>query len=286
MKHFLISFLMLCSLPCFAQIKVPADFAFSTPFYEAENKYVVFSPKPADDYLALGVPYFDPTAGYSYRYLGNLKVANGKLNFYPADPNSSLIARWENLDLKVAVLSPSRVKEFKLAPEPEFLKDYQTDKLDTDYLMDKLSAQNGAGYPQLALPKLEKLQKEGYRSATIYFELAFAYNALNQFSKAEAAVDEAEKNGFRDELLIKEMHYALLHQNKVLPAAEYLEKNFKNFKSKSYKSESILNQLITFDNNKDLKNTQKWIAIYKTEIGEDQYKPRVDEIEKRLKDTK
>ncbi len=48
MKKLLLSFLMICSLQIFAQIKTPSDFAFITPFYEAENKYIVFSPKAED----------------------------------------------------------------------------------------------------------------------------------------------------------------------------------------------------------------------------------------------
>lgn len=277
---------MICSLQICAQIKVPADFSFSTPFHEAVNKYIVFSPKPDDKQLMLGVAYIDPTAGYSYRYFGNITVDNGKLNFVPAEENADFIARWQNLDLKVAVLPDERVGQLKLSAYPEFLKFYQTDKLDRDFLVDILSFQNGAGYSNLALPQLEKLRKENYKSAKFYFELAFAYNALNQSSKAEEVIYEAEKNNLKDELLIKEMHYALLHQNKLMLAGDYLESNFKNFKSKNYKSESIVNQIINYSNQKDVVNAKKWIRIYKTEIGEDQFKPRVDDIEKRLNDVK
>ena len=286
MRQFLISLLMIFSSQFFAQVKVPTDFKFTTPFHEALNNYIVFSPRPEDKDLSIGVPYFDPSAGYSYRYFGTLKFENGKLSFAPADANSSLIARWQNLDLKVAVLSNERVKEIKLPLEPEFLISYQTDKLDKDFLVDQLGFQNGTGYSNLALPKLEQLRKENYQSEQFYFELAFAYNALNQPSKAEEVIIEAEKNNFKSELLIKEMHYALLHQNKLIPAADYLQRNFKNFKSKNYKSESIVNQIINFSNQNDHSNTEKWIKIYRSEIGEDQFKPRVDDILKKLRDIK
>lgn len=275
---------MICSLQLCAQIKVPADFSFSTPFYEAENKYIVFSPRPEDQQLMIGVAYIDPTAGYSYRYYGTITVEDGKLKLVPAQENTDMIARWQNLALKVAVLSEARVKEFELANPPEFLKFYKSNKPEKDFLVDKLSFQNGAGYSNLALPKLEELRKEGYRSAKFYFELSFAYNALQQFSKAENAVNEAEKYNFHDELMIKEMHYALLHQDKLIPAADYLQKNFKNFQSKLYKSEGIVNQVISFFNNNDMKNAGKWIKIYKSEIGEDQYKTRIDDIENKLKE--
>lgn len=281
MKKLFISLFVIFSLLSFAQVKVPADLTFTTPFYEAENKYIVFTPKAEEKDLMLGVPYFDEAAGYSYKFLGSLNFDNGKAEFTPAE--NDFIARWQNLDLKVAVLPEARIKELTFPSYPEFLKAYQTDKLDKDYLLDKLSFQNGSGYSNLALPKLEELRKEGYKSAKFYFELAFAYNALDQFSKAEDAVNEAEKNNFHDELMMKEMHYALLHQNKLSPAADYLQTNFKNFQSQLYKSEGIVNQIINFFNNKDVKNTEKWIKIYKSEIGKDQYKSRVDDIETKLK---
>lgn len=286
MKKLLNFFLIICSLSLFSQIKVPADFKFTTPFYEAVNHYVVFSPKPEDRQLMLGVPYIDPSAGYSYRFFGNISIEKDKLVFSPSDENSSITSRWQNLDLKVAVLPLDRIKELKLKDFPEFLKNYQTDMLDRDYSVEIASFQNGAGYSNLALPTLEKLRQENYQSQKFYFELAFAYNALDQSAKAEEVIKEAEKNNFKDEYLIKEMHYALLHQNKLLAAADYLQANFKNFKSKQYQSESILNQIITFNNQKDKINTEKWIKIYKTEIGEDQYEAHVDHIESQLKSEK
>lgn len=272
---------MICSLQFFSQVKIPSDFDFSTTFYEAENKYIVFYPKPEDKGFSLGVPYFDSSAGYSYKYLGNLKEENGKLNFVPTENN--MIARWQNMDLKVAVLSDKRINEIKLPNPPEFLKFYKSDKPDKDFLVDKLSFLNGTNFSNLALPKLEQLREEGYKSLKFYFELAFAYNALDQSPRAEEIINEAEKNNFKDELMIKEMHYALLHQNKLIPAADYLQNNLNNFKTKNYKSECIVNQIINFSNKKDWKNTEKWIKIYKTKIGEDQYKSHVDKIEQELK---
>ena len=78
----------------------------------------------------------------------------------------------------------------------------------------------------------------------------------------------------------------MLHQNKLIPASEYLQQNFSNFRTKNFKSESIVNQIINFSNHQDSKNAEKWIQIYKKEIGEDQYKTHVENIEKKLKETK
>lgn len=283
MKKLVLSFLMMCSLHFLAQINIPSDFDFSTSFVNAENQYIVFSPKSDDKDFAVGVPYFDESAGYSFKFIGSLKPANDKLTFLPAESN--FIARWQNLALKVAILSKERIIEFKLPNPPEFLQFYKSSKPEKDFLVDKLSFINGAGLPDLALPKLEQLRKEGYKSEKLYFELAFAYNALDQSAEADKVVDEAEKNNFKSELLIKEKHYSLLHQNKVIQASEYLQKNFKNFKTKMYKSESIVNQIINFSNSQDFVNAEKWIEIYKSEIGEDQFKSRIDSIEKKIKDS-
>lgn len=283
MKKFIIGSFIFYSLMFFAQVKIPTDFKFVTPFCEAENQYIVFSPKGEDKSLMLGVPYFDESAGYSFRLIGSLEEKNGKLAFVPTDTNGTITARWQNIDLKVAVLSDERIKEFALQNPPDFLKYYKSNKNPNALLVDKLSFMNGENLSNLALPKLEQLKKENYKSAKFYFELTFAYNALEQFSKAEETATEAEKNNFSDELMIKEKHYAILHQNKTQAAADYLENNFKNFKTQSYKSECVLNQMITFYNQKDFQNTEKWIGVYKKEIGQDQYKSYVDNIENKIK---
>lgn len=286
MKKIALFLLLAFSLESFAQIEIPKDLLFNTTFVDAENHYVAFIPKKEDKNFTLGVPYFDDSGGgYTFKLIGSFVVENGK--YVPTISPQNIIARWENLGLKVAIIPDEKVKEMKLPLVPEFLKYYKSSRPENDVLVDKLSAMNGANYCEMALPKLEMLHKQNYKSAKFYFELVFAYNALQKFSEAENAAFEAVKNGFNDELIIKETHYALLHQSgKENKAADFLMKNFKNFKTKSYESESILNQISIFYNLNNFKETQTWIDNYKNEIGTDKYKKYIDQFENALKTKK
>ena len=112
------------------------------------------------------------------------------------------------------------------------------------------------------------------------------YLYQGKFAEAEKIITEAENNGFKNELLVKEKHYSLLHQNKTSEAGDYLKNNFSNFKNKNYLSESIINQTLFYYNSKDLQNAEKWIANYRKEIGTDQYIKHIESIENNIKQQK
>ena len=268
----------------FAQLQIPKEFNFNTTFVDAENQFVVLPVRENDKEFNVGIPYFDQTAGYSFKLFGTLIPENEKLKFKNSEAN--IIARWENLGLKVAVIPQEKIKEWQIPDASDFLKNHQTSRPENDVLVDKYSFMNGAGSSDLALQGLEKLKAKNVKTEKFFFELAFAYNALENFSKAEETITDAAKNGLSNELLIKEKHYALLHQNKLSESADYLKNNFKFFKSTQYKSESILNQISKFYNASDFENTKNWIDYYKKEIGSDQYKEHVDKFENALKQQK
>ncbi len=268
-----------------AQLQNPKDIAFDTPFATAENHLILLPPKSSDKEFIVGLPYFDESAGYSFKLIGSLIPTNN--NGYVFErTETNMIARWKYVDLKVAVIPDQKIAEWKIPDPADFLRNYKSSRLEDDVLVDKMSFLNGAGFSELALEGLEKLNSKNYRSEKFYFEFAYAYNALSDFSKAEAIVSEATLKGFSSELLLKEKHYAMLHQNRIPDAAAYLENNFKNFKTPTYKSESILNQISNFYNIPDFENTKKWIDLYKKEIGTDQNNQIVERFENALKQQK
>ena len=284
MKKIFTIFILLSFFLGNAQLEIPKEIAFDTPFATAENHMILLPPKSSDKEFIVGLPYFDEAAGYSFKLFGSLIPKNETYIFEPTESN--LIARWKYVDLKVAVIPDQKSAEWKIPDPADFLKNYKSSRPEDDVLVDKMSFLNGAGFSELSLKGLEKLKAKNYRSEKFYFELAYAYNALSNFSKAEETISEATSNGFSSELLVKEKHYAMLHLNKISEAATYLENNFKNFKNPNYKSESILNQISNFYNSSDFVNTKKWINIYKKEIGTDQYQSKIDRFESALKEKK
>ena len=284
MKKLFTLFILLSFFIGNAQLEIPKEIAFDTPFATAENQLILLPPKNSDKEFIVGLPYFDESAGYSFKLFGSLIPSNNTYVFEPSESN--LIARWKYMDLKVAVIPNQKIAEWKIPDPTDFLKNYKSSRPEDDVLVDKMSFLNGAGFSELALQGLEKLKAKNYKSEKFYFELAYAYNALSDFSKSEAIISDAALNGYFSELLVKEKHYSMLHQNRIPDAAAYLENNFQNFKNPTYKSESIVNQISNFYNISDFENTKKWINLYKKEIGTDQYQTNVDRFENALKEKK
>ena len=284
MKKLFTLFILLSFFIGNAQLENPKEIAFDTPFANAENHLILLPQKSSDKEFIVGLPYFDESAGYSFKLIGSLIPSNNSYLFEPTERN--MIARWKFVDLKVAIIPDQKIAEWKIPDPADFLKNYKSSRPEDDVLVDKMSFLNGAGFSELALKGLEKLKAKNYKSEKFYFELAYAYNALSNFTKAEETISEATSNGFSSELLVKEKHYAMLHQNRIPEAAAYLENNFKNFKNPTYKSESIVNQISNFYNNSDFENTKKWINLYKKEIGTDQNSQIVDKFENAVKEKK
>ncbi len=271
----------------FSQTELPSDIVFSTNFSDAENHYVVLDSKPQDGQYLIGVPYYDSTAGYTFRLSGYFKVNNGKLVLIedPSASNGIMIARWQKLDAKVAVLNDKRLKELGLSNPAEFLENYKSSLPEKEQLVNRLSSMNAAGYSNLALPRLEQLKKERYSSSKFYFELIFAYNALRQLDKANQTADEAISKGFRDELILKEKHFAMLHNNNEDAAGAFLKENLKFIESPVYRSEMVINQLAVYNNKKNIEKTKEWIAIHKKEIGKDRFTEAILKLESELNNT-
>lgn len=284
MKKLFTLFILLSFFIANAQLEIPKEIVFDTPFVTAENNLILLPMKDSDKDFSVGIPYFDESAGYSFKFWGTLIPQNKSFIFKPSE--SSIITRWQNLDLLVALIPANKIAEWNIPSPADFLKIYKSSRLEDDVLVDKMSFLNGSNYSGLALKGLEKLKAKNYKSEKFYFELSYSYNALSDFPKAEAAISEAALNGYSSELLVKEKHYAILKQKRIPEAATYLENNFKNFKTKTYKSESIVNQISNFYNISDFENAKKWISLYKKEIGSDQYQTNVDRIESALKKKK
>ncbi len=268
---------------CTGQTLKELNFNSNVP--DAENNYVAVPREKVEDGFGFGYIYFDDVAGYTYRILGSLKQENGNLVFL-ANQNSSnsiSIQRIENLEFKAAKIPAVMVEKFGFKPNPDWMKSYTNSNPNHINELNRASHMNGKRFPQLALPKLLSIYNQNFKSEKFYFELAFAYNALKDYEKSVNIVEEALKNNYNNELLIKEKHFSLVHQNKLDKAGTFLKQNFKNFKTNIYKSEGILNMAVGYYNQQKYNDALSWLSLYKTEVGNDRYKETVEKFENQIK---
>ncbi len=283
MKINFTAFLLIISI--LIQAQIPADLKFDKNFIESENHWVVVPNKEKEDTnFTYAFLYFDESGGgYSLQQMNDFKVENGKFVKSPEDKSGMTVVRLGNTAIQFSFLSDARITEMQLEKTPSFLKFYNSLKDEDEQKLSRASAVNGLGRSDLALPILQNLKDKSFNSAKLYFELAFAYNALKKYDDAEILVTEAEKKGFIDELLVKEKIYALVHNNKLEFADSYLKKNFSIFKTNLFKEESIVNLTSVYFNVKNYSKTEDWIAIYNQEFPQGgRYKSNVDAIKTEL----
>ncbi|MFC6268618.1 hypothetical protein [Frigoriflavimonas asaccharolytica] len=287
-KILISAFVLLAANILSAQKQIlPQDINFDTPIFETEKEWVLLPPKDENSTELYAVMlYFDDVAGYTLQLGDSFELKNGVLLHKKADETGATKIRWQNLRLKVAKLSDERLIKFNIDKSPEWLKNYYTEIPTVEDLVDRLSILNGQGMSDIALPKLLVLHAKNYKSAKFYFELAFANNALGKFSEAEKIIEEADKLGFNDELMIKEKIYSLSSQKKLPETSAYLEKNLNSFKTKLYLEESIANLLNNYYIAQDFVNVQKWIDIYKKNITKGKYTTTIEQLEAELKTKK
>ena len=275
--------LILVFISSFAFAQVPADLKFDTDFVNSENHWVVIPNK--DDTKSeynYGFLYYDETGGgYSLQQTNSFTVANGKFLRKPANETEMKIIRLGNSSMKFARLSDARISEMKLEKEPAFLKAYNVLKNEDEKTLSRASSINGLKRSDLALSLLQSLKAKNYSSAKLYFELAYADNALKKYDEAEKIIDEAEKKGFLDELLIKEKIYSFTHNRKLKMADEFLQQHLTVFKTSLYKEESIVNMIINYFNARDLAKAKEWIALYYREFPSGgKYKTEIEKLKK------
>jgi tetratricopeptide (TPR) repeat protein len=284
MKKIFITSSLVLSISMFSQ--TVSDLKFDSGVIDSENSYVVLPKKETDQRYGYGFIYFDEMAGYSFRSLGDLVVENGKLKVVTDQfhQSSMMISRIGNFNLKTAKLNDDVVKKLKLESPPKWLEIYKSSKPENEKILNRASKLNGANNAQLALPKLLELYKNNFKTESLYFELAFSYNALGKFAEGEKISLEALNNKKADDLVKKEYIYSLVHQDKVKEADDFLSKNISSFKTQNNKIEAIINTIAVSAHNGNLTVAEKWMKELKSEPNIDRYQKNIQQLESIIKE--
>lgn len=260
MKKIAIFSSVMLSLSLFSQTQ---KLEFVTTVPDAEGSYVVIPNKDASkqDYT-LGFIYYDNMAGYSCRIVGDISVKDDKLSFTTPEylKTSMMTSRIGNFGVQLAKLNPNTVKELKIKNPPEWLAIYNSSNPKDEDIVKRASQMNGAGATKLALTSLKKLYDNNYKSELLYFELAFAYNALRDFTNAEKVASEAIKNKKDSDNLKKEYLYSLVNQQKIKEAEDFVTKNEDRMTDPAAKTECFQNLAAYCANLDKLDSAKKWLA--------------------------
>lgn len=243
----------LFSLKTFAQ----SNLTFNKRFVECEDKWVAFSMNKDSSYT-FGFIYIDAQAGLSLNREGNFKFNQYNTLKVERLKEASIKVRLQANNVKVAIIPETMYKNLEIEQYPNWLKFYKTDTTSVKHLYDWGFMYNGWNECEKALSFLEKAKKIEPNYKGLNVELAFSYNCLKQFDKAENILEFDVKNNPTDAYVNKEYIYTLIQNKKIDLACSQFYKSTTTLKDNQYNAENCFNILGHFYKEKDKDNFKKW----------------------------
>lgn len=243
----------LFSLKTFAQ----TNLTFNKRFVECEDKWVAFSMNKDSSYT-FGFIYIDAQAGLTLNREGNFKFNSDKTVKVEKLKEANIKVRLQANNVKVAVLPEAMYKDLEIEQYPNWLKFYKTDTTSAKHFYDWGFMYNGWDECAKALSFLERAKAIDPNYKGLNVELAFSYNCLSQFDKAEQVLESDVKANPTDAYINKEYIYALTKNKKIDIACSQFLKSITALKDNQYNAENCYNILQFYYNAKDKSNFKKW----------------------------
>lgn len=243
----------LFSLKTFAQ----SNLTFNKRFVECEDKWVAFSMNKDSSYT-FGFIYIDAQAGLTLNREGNFKLNQDNALKVERLKEANIKVRLQANNVKVAIIPETMYKNLEIEQYPSWLKFYKTDTTSVKHLYDWGFMYNGWNECEKALSFLEKAKKIEPNYKGLNVELAFSYNCLKQFDKAENILEFNLKNNPTDAYVNKEYIYTLIQNKKIDLACSQFYKSTNTLKNNQYNAENCFNILGHFYKQKDKVNFKKW----------------------------
>lgn len=262
MKHLFILVALLSS-----KFYAQSQLNFDKRFVQCEDRWVAFQPDK-DSAYTFGFIYIDPEAGLTLNYEGDFKISPTGL-FVPKKPDTlNLKVRLKPNNVLVAIIPDNKFKELQIEAIPDWLKYYKKDTNSIDRLYRWGFMYNGWGECAKALTFLEKAKNINPNYKGLPVELAYSYNCLNQFDKAEAILEEEIQANPGDAYVCKEYIYTLTKNKKIEKAILQFESSGKTIKDKQFDAENCYNILEYYYYQKDVESFKKWYRILQNQPNE------------------
>lgn len=277
MKHLVILLSILALNGC-----AQPNLVFDKRFVECEDKWVAFS-KDEDDTYTYGFIYIDAQAGLTFNKEGSFKY--NKLNAIEVEKitGSSIKARLKPNNVKVAIIPSTMFKDLQIEEYPDWLKFYKTDTGTVKRLYSWGYMYNGWGECKKALSFLEKAKTLEPEYKGLNVELAYSYNCLSRYDKAEKVLELDVIKYPQDAYINKEYIYTLSKNHQIDLACQHFSKTKTILKDKQYHAENCYNIMQYYYDNKDKINFIKWYKeLENWEITNELIRTYADSMKKNL----
>jgi len=251
---------LLVSNFCFGQIQ---KLEFTEKFYDAVDKWVAFDTRAGDSIYIVGFIYVDLQAGFTFNYESKFTVTGKGFKIIPEDGNSMLKYRLDRNTADIAILSAEAIKQLELPQEPDWLKFYKEAENDNVYFVRIGFHFNAAGASHKALDPLLKVYEQEPHFEGLEFELAYAYNATQQFDKAVDVLNNAIENDPKNFWFYRELGFSFINKNQPADAEKAYLQGIEFSTDKFQKSEMAFNMTNYYFTHKNRPQFEKWANLTK-----------------------
>lgn len=252
-----------------AKLHAQTILTFDKRFVQSEDKWVAFKPDE-DSAYTYGFIYIDAQAGLTLNYEGAFKILSTG-TFVPKKLDSTnMKVRLRPNNVLVAFIPENKYQELQITAVPDWLKHYKSDTSSVERLYQWGYMYNGWNECEKALTYLERAEKANPRHKGLAVELAFSYNCLKQYQKAEVILEEELKINLTDAYVNKEYIYTLVKSNKIERAVKQFEASTKTLKDVQYNAENCYNILHHYYIQKDKVNFDEWYTILRNQPNENE----------------
>jgi len=232
------------------------------PIANCENRWFLKQGKEPEARV-LGFAYIDPEAGFSFEFEDYIvidKDGNWVRKPNPLHGKASLKVRVES-NVPVACLDKEDVAKLGLAPIPDWLKFYKDTRAAGPHEVSWASHLNSIGANAEAIKHIETAIADGYKSDGLWFELGYAYNALEEFDKSTEVLTPAMAASPDNKLLIGELAYSSIHQKDFKRAIELYNLALSKYKNgeTEKRAEYAINLAAAYHWAGDEKAAQEWL---------------------------
>lgn len=253
---FLLLLAILFSSGSFAQ-----DLKFTTPYYDAVDKWIAFDKKPGDSTYVVGFIYIDEQAGFTFDYEARFILTNQGLKKLSREFDHSLKSRLTPNTIDVAVLTDEQVQQLGLPKEPEWLKSYKKNEKQVSYLVKIGYHYNHVGASANAIKPLLAAYEREPRFDGLEFELGYAYNATKQYEKAVEILTKAIQNEPKNSWFYRELGFAYKYMNRIADAEKAYNTGISISKDDSQKGEMAVNMAQYYFQVKDKPKFEEWAKL-------------------------
>jgi len=251
------------------------ELKFDKKFTDAVDKWVAFDKDTNDSTYIYGFIYIDEQAGFTFDYDSRFKINQKTLESLPNEMKSSIKSRLSPNTANVHILTANEIKQLNLPNQPDWLKLYKSNENTVIYYKNIGYHYNHIGASQNAIEPLLKGYAIEPHFEGLEFELAYAYNATKNHSKAIEILNKAIKNDSNNFWFLRELGFAYKNIENLEKAEETYKKGIAISNDKNQKAEMAINMAQSYFQIKNKQKFEEWVNITKKYIDKgsqfDQY---------------